>query len=142
MRHVIALFVAATAGLAGAALAVDVYKWTDSQGVVHYGDRPASGAAASTLNVPVDSLTAEDAAAAKARLARARAKLSDEADADVPIDAPRRASKAAGSSCADAWKQYDDAMACFSSNRVANGKGVSGYGMATCKQVTQPSCAR
>ena len=52
MKPVTALVLAAGLALADTAFAVDVYKWKDSKGVVHYGDRPASGVAASTVSVP------------------------------------------------------------------------------------------
>jgi hypothetical protein len=141
MKHALAFAVAAL--LAGAAHAVDVYKWTDSKGVVHYGDRPASGAAAATLNVPGDSLSAADEAAANARLAQARAKLSADVDADSPTVAAHHVRKAGGGTCEDAWKQYDAAAACFSRNRVTDsGKGVTSTGAAVCKEIPQPTCAR
>jgi len=143
MKQALAFVLAAAALLAGAAHAVDVYKWTDSQGVVHYGDRPASGAAAATLNVPGNSLSAADEAAAKARLAKARAKLNADVDADSPAVAAQPGRKAGGSTCEDAWKQYDAAAACFSRNRVTDsGKGVTSTGAATCKEIPQPTCAR
>ena len=143
MKHAHALAFAAAALLAGAAQAVDVYKWTDSQGVVHYGDRPASGVAAATLNVPGNSLSAADQAAASERLAKARARLDAEVDGDSPAVASRRAGKVGTSSCADAWKQYDAAAACFSRNRVTDsGKGVTGTGAALCKEIPQPTCVR
>ena len=45
---------------AASALAQPVYKWTDAQGVVHYGDRPPADAA--TEEVPIEPPTPEAAA--------------------------------------------------------------------------------
>jgi len=144
MNNVAALaFIAAAIGC-GAAHAVDVYKWKDSKGVVHYGDRPASGVAAATVSVPGGGNSPEEQAAAEASLEADREKLQQ-------LDASRThryrsrqpgVQQPAESSCAASWRQYDAAQACFNANRVAGGKGVSGYGAAVCRQVAQPSCSR
>lgn len=88
MRLVLALasIIAGTA-FAGAAHAVDVFKWKDSKGVVHYGDRPASGAAATVVNARDDRADPEDVERAKQRLSDAQ----DGSDAftDDTDDEPR-----------------------------------------------------
>jgi hypothetical protein len=143
MKPVLALALAAGLALDGSASAVDVYKWKDAKGVVHYGDRPASGAAASTLSVPDDALSPEDEQVAGERLAQARARLAEQAATDVPVAvaAPRR-QQVVSSGCAEAWGRFDDAQSCFASHRAANGKGVSPAGLAACRPMPQPTCAR
>ena len=37
--------------VSGNAIAAEVYKWTDANGVVHYGDKPPEGQTAQTINV-------------------------------------------------------------------------------------------
>jgi len=140
---VVLAFIAAALGC-GAAPAVDVYKWKDSKGVVHYGDRPASGAESATLRVPGGGNTPEEQAAAEASLEADRAQLqqTDDSRLDHPGSRPPAGQRPAESACAAAWRQYDAAQACFNANRVAGGKGVSGYGAAVCKEVPQPSCSR
>jgi hypothetical protein len=144
MKPLNALVLAALA-LGGTAHAVDVWKWTDSKGVVHYGDRPASGAAASTLSVPGGGDTPEEQAAAEASLEASREKLAEPVyptnsyrwrQRSQPVQRP------AQSSCAAAWAQYDAAQACFDAHRVAGGKGVTGGGDFACREVPQPSCTR
>ena len=129
--------------LCASAHAVDVYKWTDSKGVVHYGDRPASGVAASTVSVPGGGGSPEEQAAAEASLEAAREKL---AEPTYPTGRYRSrvqpVQKPAETTCAAAWRQYDAAQACFDANRAAGGKGVSSRGTVVCKDVPQPSCAR
>ncbi len=143
MKHALALVLVACAALAGAAQAVDVYKWKDSKGVVHYGDRPASGVAAKTLSVPDDALTPEDEEAANERLQRARDKLAEPTDDDEPVVVtPQRKKPVASSGCEEAWQRFDFAQACYASHRTANGKGVSPAGLALCRPMPQPSCAR
>ena len=143
MKHVFALALVACAALAGTAHAVDVYKWKDSKGVVHYGDRPASGVAARTLSVPDDALTPEDKEAASERLQQARDKLAEPMDDDEPVVAtPQRRKPAASSDCEEAWHRFDFAQACYARHRVANGKGVSPAGLALCRPMPQPSCMR
>jgi hypothetical protein len=131
------------AALAGGARAVDVYKWKDSQGVVHYGDRPASGASAARLSVRDDQPDPDDVARASERLSQAQDQLQDDARGDVPV-APRRAAKAASQadtgSCAYKWRLYMQSQGCFNQNRVANGKGVTSGGARVCPQIVQPDC--
>ena len=142
MKLALAVALIATAALCGPAHAVDVYKWTDSKGVVHYGDRPASGAAASTVSVPGGGSSAEEKAAAEASLEADREKLDEIEVANSNRSHRQPVQRPVESSCAASWRQYDSAQACFNANRVAGGKGVSGFGAAYCKDVPQPSCSR
>ena len=143
MRHVLAFAFVACAALAGSAHAVDVYKWKDSKGVVHYGDRPASGVAAKMLNIHDDALTTEDEEAANERLQRARDKLAEPTDDDdEPVVAPPPRKKTASSGCEEAWQRFDFAQSCYAQHRAANGKGVSPAGLAICRPMPQPSCER
>ena len=136
-------FALAALALCARAHAVDVYKWTDSKGVVHYGDRPASGAAASTVSVPGGGNSPEEQAAAEASLDAAREKLAEPTYANGRYRSRvQTVQKPAESSCAAAWRQYDAAQACFDAHRAAGGKGVSGLGAAVCREVPQPSCSR
>jgi glutaredoxin-like YruB-family protein len=60
----LALFV-----VAGGAAAAGVYKWTDAEGRVHFGDRPPTGAASETVAIPgVDGPAADDGPVAPAAL--------------------------------------------------------------------------
>ena len=142
MKVALILTLVASAALVGAAHAVDVYKWKDSQGVVHYGDRPASGAAASVVTARDDKVDPDDAERARQRLSDVQDGTQDDVE-DEP-DQPRHtvARKQAPTGCAAAWQRYDAAQACFDAHRVAGGKGVSTTGTAVCKNVAQPSCAR
>ena len=142
MKPALALLAAVAMTLAGAAHAVDVYKWTDSQGIVHYGDHPASGVAVSTVSVPGGEPNARDAAAAQARLAADRAKLGQPAAGSSGDHSRASAAKPAESACATAWRQYDAAQACFAAHRGAGGKGVNGGGEVACKDMPQPGCER
>jgi len=144
MKASLAAALAAVALLAGTAHAVDVYKWKDGKGVVHYGDRPPPDAAASTLDVPDDALSPEEQAAANERLGRARAKLAEPAPVDAPLPVVRRPAqkKAASYNCEQSWRRYEASQACYANHRAADGKGVSPAGMALCRPVLQPTCER
>ena len=144
MKAALAAALAAVALLAGTAHAVDVYKWKDSKGVVHYGDRPPPDAAASTLDVPDDALSPEEAAAASERLERARAKLAEPAAVDAPAPVVRKPAqkKPASYNCEQAWRRYEASQACYSNHRAADGKGVSPAGLALCRPMLQPTCER
>ena len=144
MKHAIALAFVACAALAGTANAVDVFKWTDSKGVVHYGDRPASGVAASTISVPGGGASDEEIAAAQASLDADRARLRQ------PIDEPsyryrvRRqpAQQAPVSACESQWRAYEASQACFNAHREYLGRGVTDLGTVVCHEMSQPSCSR
>ncbi len=138
----LALAFVLAAALCSSAHAVDVYKWKDSKGVVHYGDRPASGAAASMVNARDDKVDPDDAERARQRLSDVQDGAEEETT-DEPEE-PRHATsrKPAASTCAAAWQRYDSAQACFNANRVAGGKGVTSNGSYVCKEVPQPGCAR
>jgi len=132
------------AALAGAAHAVDVYKWKDGKGVVHYGDRPASGASAARVNVRDDQPDPDDVAQAQQRLSEAQDRLQDDVESDIPV-APRRAvprprAQADTGSCAYKWRLYMQSQGCFDQHRVAGGKGVTNGGTHVCPQIVQPDC--
>jgi hypothetical protein len=136
--------VLAAAALAGAAHAVDVYKWKDSKGVVHYGDRPASGASAARVNVRDDQPDPDDVARAQQRLSEAQDQLQDDVQGDIPVTPRRPAAqpKADTGSCAYKWRLYMQSQGCFDQHRVAGGKGVTRGGAAVCPQIVQPDCPR
>ena len=144
MKAALAAALAAVALLAGTAHAVGVYKWKDSKGVVHYGDRPPPDAAATTLDVPDDALSADDEAAASERLERARAKLAEPLPVDAPAPVVRRPAqkKPASYNCEQAWRHYEASQACYLNHRAADGKGVSPAGLALCRPMPQPACER
>ena len=141
MKLINAIALAAAAACAGAH-AVDVYKWTDGKGVVYYGDRPASGAAATTVSVPGGGDSAEEQAAAEASLEAAREKLAEPAPSDRVRYRTRTRARPAVSTCEAAWRQYDAAQACFDAHRAAGGRGVTPRGTVVCKEMPQPTCAR
>jgi hypothetical protein len=132
------------AALAGGAHAVDVYKWKDGKGVVHYGDRPASGASAARVSVRDDQVDPDDAARAQQRLSETQDRLQDEASSDEPEMPPRETvrpkAQADTGSCAYKWRLYMQSQGCFDSHRVAGGKGVTRNGARVCPQIVQPDC--
>ena len=144
MKHAIALALVACAALAGTARAVDVFKWTDSKGVVHYGDRPASGVAAATVSVPDGGASDEEIAAAQANLDADRARLERPGDEPSYRYRVRRqpVQPAATSACETQWRAYEASQACFNAHREYLGRGVTDRGVAVCQEMSQPSCSR
>ncbi len=130
------------------AQAADVFKWTDAQGVVHYGDRPpltksGNAASAATVSVHGDELSDDEKRAAQQKLDEARDKITAPTYTPYYSNRTRRAAApAATDGCAAAWKAYDASAACFSNHRAGDGKGVNAAGQAYCKELPQPSCAR
>ena len=142
MKPALAAAIVACAALAGVAHAVDVYKWKDGQGVVHYGERPPAGVAATRVELPDDAPSAEDVEAAGDRLKRDREQLAASApDAPLPVAAPPRR-KPASYDCEQQWARYEASQACYINHRLAEGKGVSPAGIAQCRPLPQPSCER
>jgi len=145
MKPVLAFaFALVATALAGGAHAVDVYKWKDSKGVVHYGDHPAAGASAAMVSVRDDPPDPDDAARARQRLSEAQDRLRADTGAGEPEAAPRpaarpKATPAAGS-CAWKWQIYMQSQGCFDQHRVAGGKGVTRNGARVCPQIVQPDC--
>lgn len=138
-------FALVAAALAGGAHAVDVYKWKDGKGVVHYGDRPASGASAAMVSVPDDQPDADDVARAQQRLSEAQDRLQEDTRDDIPVAPPRVArprAQADAGTCAYKWRLYMQSQGCFDQHRVAGGKGVTRNGARVCPQIVQPDCPR
>jgi len=142
MKHALAFLV--MVALSCGAHAVEVYRWTDSKGVVHYGDHPASGVAATMVDVPAGGPTPEEIASARASLEADRQRLGrpDDSSHATPSSRKQSARKPGESTCAAAWRQYDAAQACFDAHRVARGRGVTLSGEAACKEMPQPGCTR
>jgi len=143
MKPVLA-FALVAAALAGGAHAVDVYKWKDAKGVVHYGDRPAAGASAAMVSVRDDQPDPDDIARAQQRLSEAQDQLEVDTPADEP-ETPRRSTprpkaQPAAGSCTWKWQIYMQAQGCFDQHRVAGGKGVTRNGARVCPQIVQPDC--
>jgi uncharacterized membrane protein len=126
--------------------AVDVFKWTDTKGVVHYGDRPplakaGNAASAATLSVPGNELSDDEVRAAQQKLDEAREQITTPTYPSSTY-AYRSRRPAAANGCTAAWRAYDASAACFSRHRVGDGKGVTAAGQAYCTDVPQPTCAR
>jgi len=137
-------FALVAAALAGASHAVDVYKWKDSKGVVHYGDRPAAGASAAMVSVRDDQPDPDDVARAQQRLSDVRDQVQVDTAADEPVAPRRSASRPDGApaagSCAWKWQIYMQSQGCFQQHRIAGGKGVTSTGSRVCPQIVQPDC--
>jgi len=97
----------------------DVYKWTDSQGVTHYGDKPPPDPKLETkrMNIGVHALSEDEQKDIDARLAGDRARLSAIAPllpAASGIKSPFPAGpKPPESECARQWKAFNDDEKCW-----------------------------
>lgn len=96
----------------------DVYKWTDSQGVTHYGDKPPVDPKLATkrMNIDVPALSETEKRDAEARLSADRAMLA--ASSSPALTAPgikspvAAAPKPPESECARQWKVFNDDARC------------------------------
>jgi len=97
----------------------DVYKWTDSQGVTHYGDKPPVDPKLATKRLDIDAraLSENEQKDVDARLAADRAKLT--ASSPSVLTAPgikspfAAAPKPPESECARQWKVFNDDERCW-----------------------------
>ncbi len=97
----------------------DVYKWTDNQGVTHYGDKPPVDPKLATKRMDLDvrALSEDEQKDVDARLAAARTKLT--ASGPPPLAASGIKSpfavvpKPPESECARQWKVFNDDEKCW-----------------------------
>jgi len=102
MKNSTGFLVFAAVALAGAASANEIYKWTDKDGNVHYGDRPTADSAemlavvsrptdSEAVSAAVEARRERDAARSEARNAREEARQAEEEE--------RRAAEAQAKRC-------------------------------------------
>ena len=125
----------------------ELYKWTDANGKVHFSDKPPkpSVGTAKTVEVKVQPVTEAQRLEAEARLAKLKASAGQGGtliggtgpDAMVPPDS-RQGGATGGTACERAWREYNESLACFSSNRGA-GNRISAEGFEKCKAVAEPA---
>ena len=126
------------------AVAEEVWKWTDAQGVTHYGPAPPDDARARATRVDLGDtgVTDGDRRAAEWRLAKDKAAV-DRATADGAASRPARARPASApmsSSCEEAWKRFNDSYACFDPYRYGRGK-VQPQAWQHCTEVAEPDAS-
>lgn len=144
-RHVWTLFVGCLLA-AGSAQSAEVYRWTDADGRVVYGDRAPEGRRASAKVIPIDPpppvrvKTAEPKAAPRtATTANTRpgaAARSDPGMIGPSQSLPQLEDKE--TRCAAAWRRFDESSACFAPYRVDGGR-VLAEAYERCETVAMPS---
>jgi hypothetical protein len=124
----------------------ELYKWTDADGKVHFSDKPPkpSVATAKTVEVKVQPVTEAQRLEAEARLAKLKATTGHGTlmggtgpDAMIP-PGTRQGGSTGGTACERAWREYNESVACFSSNRGA-GNRISAEGFEKCKAMAEPA---
>lgn len=109
-----ALIITALAALAtgGAAVASEIYKWTDSDGNLHYGDRPTSEARVERLAIAsrnTDNAAVQDRLQARAEVRAA----AEQAAADAPKEKTREELRAEREKRQERCQQYRDKLDTF-----------------------------
>jgi hypothetical protein len=118
--------------------AMDVYKWTDAKGQVHYGDAVPEGKASSAKGISVKGgpVSEADRKAATERLAKYREDLvraSPETAAAPAATTP----KPRKTPCEEAWDAYNESYACFDPYRMGKGT-IRLEAFQGCKEVNRP----
>ncbi len=142
--------------------AADIFKWTDSKGVVHYGENLPQDRKepVKSLDVRHSNLTDEQRSDGARRLVANRSKLntkhtSDDESAVAPTNpasnvkttsvgsvSPTKPSTTS-SICSDVWKKYEAQYECMNPYRIFSGNGknmVLPEGLVACgAPIQQPS---
>jgi hypothetical protein len=102
--------------------AMEVWKWTDPQGVTHYGSAPPDDprARAERIDLPDTTVSESDRRAAAWRLAREKAQL-ERAGTGEPVPAGRARAASAPTACEAALRRYEESAACFARYRYGRG---------------------
>lgn len=134
--------------VAGSGQAAEVYRWTDAQGRVHYGDNPPEGTKAGAKPVEVQTAPINDPASAqdaRRRATQAAQPASTPASAPAPVRAlttpgnvTPRTTVGDKSACEAAWKRFNDSHACFSPYRMQDGR-IRPEGFEKCEDVPRPN---
>lgn len=126
----------------------EIYKWTDQNGQIHYGDSTAGSQNpnATTIDWPNATITGEQRQEADARLKREQTQLKqnvapDESQAPSQGASGATPTGAEHNSCEAQWKKYEDSYACFDPYRLANG-GVKTEAFEHCTEEKMPDCPR
>lgn len=91
---VLGTFAALAAAVPGAVLASDIYKWTDDNGIVHFGDTPSGAASAQIIDLdskPTDPAAVETRVQSRVAARNAAADAEAAALARQPTEEERRA---------------------------------------------------
>lgn len=146
MKHLSLL--AALCCLVGLAQAGEVFKWTDAQGRVHFGDKPPKEAADKAQPVEVKTTPVSEAQrkAANDRTAKLKATLGG-AGGGSSLDGGQGAGMTGTSAsngdraCQAAWRAYQESQACFQGQRLDNGK-LDPSASDKCQAVPEPAPCR
>lgn len=131
---------------AASARSAEVYRWTDADGRVFYGDRAPEGRRASAKVIPIDP---PPPARVKAAAPKASPRPAMTANTRPAPRVPSDPGLIGGSQslppledqetrCAAAWRRFDDSSACFAPYRVDGGR-VLAEAYERCETVAMPS---
>jgi len=134
-------------GSGGAAAQTEVYRWKDSSGKVHFGDRPDAGDARGARRVVVpapnlaDGLKARPAASA-VEAAPAVAPPKPPTRPVTASTAPRGVAAQQQDSCKAQWAAYNDSAACYESCGTTSRGGIRNNAACShCTDTPMPSCS-
>jgi hypothetical protein len=129
-----------------------VYRWTDAQGRVQYGqnvpeDRKHTARALDGSKINIVKSERPTTSAGSAASPAPAAAQGDSASSDVPASTRSTAGLSAREQCEAAWRDYEASLACFAENRqtIRTQSGVrsvpSPEASKNCKDVPKPSAA-
>lgn len=125
------------------ASAGEIYRWTDNNGQVHYGDAVPGAYQGAAKPVELNNVQVpdEERQAAAIRLQEEKNLLQRNAEsvqAPPPQPSPAPSEPA---SCEEQWRRYDESWACFNPYRTAYG-AVKAEAFKHCTAIPEPSCIR
>jgi len=141
----------------------EVYRWTDENGQIHYGDSipESQKRSAKTITLTNTTIPEPQRQEAESRLARDKSLLRQGA---APVASPSQSKAASRTTsarttspsttsaltmsaderrrqCAEEWRMYNESYACFNPYRIKGG-GVRPEGFQHCTQVKEPEQCR
>ena len=124
----------------------EVYRWTDANGRVFYGDRAPEGRRASAKVIPIDPPPPVAATTAEPTAPPRRPTAANTRPAAPVQSGPGLIGRSQSlppledteTRCAAAWRRFDDSSACFAPYRVDGGR-VLAEAYERCETVAMPS---
>ena len=145
VRRPWAVFVCCLLAAAGARSA-EVYRWTDANGRVVYGDRAPEGRRASAKVIPIDPPPPVRAKTAEPNASPRRAAAAGTRPAAPVPTSPGLIGRSQSlppledqeTRCAAAWRRFDESSACFAAFRVDGGR-VLAQAYQRCESAAMPT---
>ena len=122
-----------------AAGAAEVFKWTDENGKVHYGESVPERYQRKATRIDTESSRPTDAQREQAASRAARDKAKAQSGVRDASEPARPEASSADTGCEAQKQRYQESQECFAPFRTANG-GLKADAFEHCVEVAEPQC--